>query len=82
MDGEDNFGAVYKRLIDGCCAPTQARAEAVLHALLCRLFPPDPSGTSVPPEQEAPAAPEKSSGYEGEAMEESMTRKEREGYQP
>ena len=52
MDGEPDFAAVYKKLIDGNLAPEPERAEAVLRAVL-RLLPrrDPPEKTVESPEQ-------------------------------
>ena len=48
MDQEDDFGALYKRLIDGHLAPDPARAEAALQALLSTLALRDPPDAPPP----------------------------------
>lgn len=42
MDGEEDFAALYKKLIEVSGEPDPRRAETVLAALLRRLFARDP----------------------------------------
>lgn len=46
MEREDEFAALYKKLLRGCFEPDPRRAEQTLRAVLGRLFP----GTREPPE--------------------------------
>ena len=47
MDGETEFAAVYKNLIDRNLAPEPKRAEAALRAVLLRLPRRDPPEKTV-----------------------------------